>query len=206
MCNENCYAIKQFITNFPDPLYALIPDSFGEYFRSVATDARTCYRRAKAGGLRVREVEQVTPELYQDIMGIWASRKKMQGRSINYTYQMPDGKGFNLKNGWPHPDYRLYSCPLHYFDFWGCFDKKRLVAYLELLHSRDLATVYSTVGHSDYLGKGVMKFLFMEVVRKSKIKYLHYGDYYKDDPRMHFMKDLRIINHNPQILRTISTA
>lgn len=204
-CNEHCELIQKFIYSYDDPLFAVIPDSFDEYFYLVSKDTRNCYRRAKAAGFTVSKVDQITPELHQAILEIYRSKPQRQGRPVHYLYHTLDNFSTDIREGWPRPDYRVFTCEKHYFDFYGCFLGDKLVAFLELLHSNSLATVYSTMGHADYLGKGVMKFLFLEAIKHGGVKYLQYGDTNHPSDLFFFLKDLRIVNHNADFIYSISS-
>jgi len=195
MCNEECEPIKKCIFKYADPRFAIIPDSFDDYYKEVKTNARARYRKAKEAGFEVRKVD--TPNS-NDILDIYRSKDQRQGRDINFFYELPQGGKVDIRLGWPIQDYSVFDCDKHYFDFYGCFLKDKMVAFLELLHSNTLASVYMTMGHGDYLKQGIMKFLFMEAIRLNigKIKYFHYVEFDYLDERVLFMEDLRIINHN----------
>lgn len=208
MCNETCDLIKKFITSFGDPMYATIPDTFWEYFSEVETDARTCYRKAKRNRLVVRKVLKIDSDLHKDIIDIFNSKPIRQHREVGHLYNRLDGVQVDLFKEWPNKNYKIYDCPKHYMDFYGCFSGIRLVGYLELLHSNGLATVYSTMGHAEFLKYGIMKYLFLEAVRMNigKIKYLQYGNYQETGDRLFFVKDLKISNHGLELLKQISYA
>jgi hypothetical protein len=198
MCNEECTLIKNIIFAYSDPLYALIPNSFNQYFKEVETDARTCYHKALRNGFEVHKVDE---PVLSEILDIYRSREERQGREINYHYTITREIRPDIRFGWPHPDYRAYECEKHYFDFYGCFLKDKMVAFLELLHSNGLSVVYSTMGHGEYLNKGIMKFLFLEAIKMNigKMKYLVYGDADKKDERIYFLHDLGFVNSNAKI-------
>lgn len=168
--------------------------------------ARYDYRKALKAGCEVKRLDKVDKNIHKEIVAIFESKKERQHRYINYTYKLPNDRDHDLSQSWPHPDYSG-QCDRHYFDFHGCFYQGKLVAYLELLHSNDLACVYSTMGHGDYLHLGIMKYLFMKVIEMSQFKYLQYGEYaYLSDERKYFMKELGIINHcQKELLQSIST-
>ena len=74
---------------------------------------------------------------------------------------------------------------------YGLFLDKKLVAYLEILLSNGTAIVHSTMGHKKYLSCGIMKTLFMDVIKIKwgQIKYLVYGNRME---QTFFKKDLLI--------------
>jgi hypothetical protein len=202
MCNEQCYFIRQFVKMYKNPLYAVIPE-FEEYFKSLDKDARTCYRKAIKAGCKIRKVENITDMLYDDVLEIYTSKTERQGRLMNTLYHLVEGGDYDIREGWPHEEYKK-DCDKHYFDFYGCFIGDKLVAFLELLHSNELAVTYSTMGHADYLNKGIMKFMFMEVIRIAKLKYLQYGDLNSKASMGYFLSDLRINNCNPEFTYSLS--
>lgn len=185
---------------YPNPLFAIIPDSFEEYFKLVDKDARTCYRKAQKAGCQVRKVDEITSDIYQDILDIYTSKTERQGRPMNHIYHMINNSNHDIREGWPHKNYADFKCKKHYLDFYGCFIGDQMVAFLELLHSNEVSTTYSTMGHADWLSKGVMKFLFLEVIRLANLKYLHYGDEDGKESMKYFLSDLRITNHDPQLI------
>jgi len=184
---SNCHYIKKFIYRYPNPLFADITD-FESYFKSLNKDCRREWKK----DFKVKKVSKITPRLLKDILAIYASKPIRQGRDINYMYLLPTGEWVDIRKGWPHTYGR--HCSKHYFDFYGCFDKSILVAFLELLHSNKLTLVYSTMGHADYLKKGIMRRLFIETIHLSKPRYLVYADANHYSPMTSFLSDLKITN------------
>ena len=197
---SNCQKIKKFIYRYSNPLFVEIKD-FDSYFNSLDKDCRREWRKAK--GLRVKKISRITPRLLKDILSIYQSKPTRQNREINYKYAILGGGEADIHQGWPRK-YPKSHCKLHYFDFYGCFDKSRLVAFLELLHSKKLTTVYSTMGHADYFGRGVMRYLFIETIRQSKPKYFHYGNADGHASLLIFLNDLKINQTNPYLLYEVS--
>jgi hypothetical protein len=196
-CNFSCQYIKDFVRIYPNPLYAEIKD----YFNEVSKDARTCYHRAKRNGYEVIKIGVITDKIEQDIFNIYTSKPERQGRMVNTLYHLPEGGDWDIREGWPHKDY-FKTCPKHYYEFYGCFLKGEMVAFLELLRSGDLTITYSTMGHADHLSKGIMKFMFIEAVKMGKIKYLVYGD--KENHLGYFLPDLNIIKCDPEFIYKLS--
>lgn len=190
---------------YKEPLHAEILD-FDEYFKSVDKDVRTSYNKAQRNGCKVIKIDKITDALYQDILDIYASKDQRQGRDINYLYHKPEGGSWDLREGWPHVDYNEYTCDRHYMDFYGCFIGDKMVAFLELLHSNEFVSTYATMGHADYLKKGIMKFLFIEAIRLGKFKYLQYGDKSSVEQLKVFLSDLRINKYDPNFIYSISEA
>lgn len=207
MCDEFCEQAKNFIFYYSDPLYAVIPSTFEEYFAQLNHGCQTLYRKAKRNGFMVKKVDKITPKIYKDILSVYRSKKARQNRPINYKYCLMDFSEYDLHEGWPHLNYNDFKCPRHYYDFYGCFLKGKLVAHLEILHCDELAMTFSTMGHGDYLKMGIMRYLFIETIRLTmgNIKYLQYGQYVEGDPRLSFLRDLCIIEHDgADLLRTVS--
>ncbi len=194
---SNCHYIKKFIYRYPDPLFADIGD-FDSYFKSLDKDCRRDYKRS----YKVKKIDKITSKLHKDILSIYGSKPTRQGREINYQYLHHTGKNMDIREGWPHTYGK--QCPKHYFDFYGCFDKSTLVAFLELLHSNELTLVYSTMGHADYLKKGVMRRLFIEAIRQSGAKYLVYGDESYKPEIKYFLNDLKINQVDPLFIYELS--
>jgi len=194
---SNCHYIKKFIYRYPDPLFADIGD-FDSYFKSLDKDCRRDWKR----DYKVKKLDKITTKLLKDILDIYASKPTRQNREINYMYLLPTGEWVDIRRGWPHTYGK--QCPKHYFDFYGCFDKSTLVAFLELLHSNKLTIVYSTMGHADYLKKGVMRRLFIEAIRQSGAKYLVYGDESYKPEIKYFLNDLKINQVDPLFIYELS--
>lgn len=192
---SKCHYIKKFIYRYPNPLYADVGD-FDSYFKSLDKDCRRDWKR----DYKVKKISKITPKLLKDILDIYASKPTRQGREINYMYLLPTGEWVDIRQGWPHTYGK--HCPKHYFDFYGCFDKNKLVAFLELLQSYKLTLVYSTMGNISY--KGVMRRLFIETIRKAKTKYLVYADANHYAPMTSFLSDLKITNTDPLFVYELS--
>lgn len=201
---EQCRLIKSYVSSYGDPLYVVIPDTFEEYFRSIRTEGRGSYRKANRRGYTVRKVERITPGIYKDLREIWLSKKIRQGRPAVHYYGVLGNGPHDVLISWPIEEYK-YDCNKHYFDFHGCFLGEKMVSYVELLHSGELACVHSTMGHGDYLKDGIMKYMFIKVIEMGKFKYLNFGNYATTGLKHFFLRDIGIKEHgNPELLRNMS--
>jgi hypothetical protein len=203
MCNLYCSYIKRFIDKFQDPLFAIVEPNFDIFLKNLPTDARTCLNKAKRNGYEFDKIQLIDVLVNKDILEIYNSKSHRQNREINYLYEhiISDTRK-DVREYWPVPDYSIFSCNNHKIDFWVCKKDKKVVAFLELLHSNELTTVRATMGHANHLKYGIMKALILQAIKIDNIKYLHYGEYRYtlNDSRAHFMKDLGIIHHNSQQL------
>jgi len=172
-----------------------LPPTFEEYWGQVGKDIRTQTRKAQRNGYTARWGVELTPI---DIAEIWASwdGKVKQGRTLSKTICHFDGelRFFALEDRWP---YTYYPETQGYLDMIRVYNEDGLViAYLELASDGDESLVFSTLGHYDYLDKGVMKLLFVETVkgliaRGGKNLYYMKDWYIKQYPeRSHFVNDL----------------
>lgn len=170
--------------------------SYQEYFDACDTDVRTCYRKAFRKYYRILKVDKVNPALSSDLYEIWVSKNTRQDREINLNYQHVDGRSIVInKDEWVIPDYSIYKFPDCSLELFLCYDiNAKVVAYLELLIVGATAVVHSTLGHGDHLKNGIMKFMFVEVLRTNPhIKMLAYGNqtsFFKDDLLINEMRKL----------------
>lgn len=167
--------------------------TYQEYFDACDTDVRTSYRKAFRKYYTV--VKEDKPTSYS-LWEIWTSKNKRQDRDINLNYQHIDGRTILInKDEWVVPDYSKYKTENSSLEFFICLDiNMRVVAYLELAIVGDTAVVHSTLGHGDHLKNGIMKFMFVEVLRTNPhIKMLAYGNqtsFFKDDLLINEMRKL----------------
>lgn len=116
---------------------------------------RTARRRAARAfrlGYRFAEIER---EHYgEDIFEINTSLEERQGRPMSAGYREP-------VNFLPLPK---YPCERHRIRTFGVLSGHRLVAYLWLYRSGELALVSSILGHGEHLADDVMYLLFEGVV------------------------------------------
>lgn len=174
------------------PLVCILPEKPEEYFNSCKKQARYEWRQAQKNGFRIKKVLEPN----NDIVEIWKSKKERQGREISMNYFDPitlEYKTFSDK--WVEQDYSKYTCRNHRLEFWTV-EKDKTVAYMELVKCGKYVIVQSAMGHSDYLKYGIMKYLFIEVIKdliKRKVKYFTYGfEKFLQDERRHFVKELGI--------------
>lgn len=133
-----------------------IPGSVDEW-RSEHRTARKRASRARSGYTAgpIRR-EDYSDDIYQ----INTSLDTRQGRPMSETYRTAQAQT-------PLPD---YPCPLHAIRTYGVWQgiqglsATRLVAYLWLYRSGDLALVSSILGHGDHLEKDIMYLLFEAMV------------------------------------------
>ncbi len=162
--------------------------NFEEYFAACDTDVRTCYRKAFRKYYTVKKIDNPSAS---DLYNIWTSKNKRQNRKINLNYNHINGRIIKINgDSWAIPDYSEYKFADCSLEFFGCYDINNvLVAYLELLIVGTTAIVHSTLGHGDHLKNGIMKFMFVEVLRTNPhIKILGYG------PHESFFKNDLLIN------------
>lgn len=173
-------SIKNFIKKIKHPLYLDFATYklYGRYFALCDVDVRTSYRKAQSLKYFVKQISTLSHADIASLYAIWTSCDERQNRPINLNYETISGKNKVITpTEWPVPDYSIYNreCGL---SFWGCFDaNSNLVAYLELVDSNRLSTVHSTLGHFDHLKRGVMKYMFCEVIKSrwDSTSYLAYG-------------------------------
>jgi hypothetical protein len=176
-------------------LYVILPETFEEYWKNIDFRSRNNYRKAKKNGFQVKR--EFKPNS-KEILAIWNSWQMKQGRILNKKYHGLKLDEYSLQSEWPIEDYSNLNDKDHYFAFYSCFDNESMKAYLEVLCSEGNCVVHSTMGHHDYLNKGIMKFLFLEVLKEcinNKMKRFYYGDMaFLVDTRKHFNKELGIMN------------
>lgn len=199
MCNLYCEYIRKFIDHFPDPLHCILKGNFEDYFNSVETDARTQYRKGIKNNLSVTRLYKISQQDNDELLQIYDSTPIRQDREINYMHQQViNDQLIDIRYGWPVKDYDIFNCDKHNLIFYVCKKDDKIVSFLELLNSDKVSVVHLTMGHHDYLKYGIMKFMFMEVIKMNidKMKFLVYGDY-KDTIKKsyHFKKDLLICNY-----------
>jgi len=207
MCDERCSLLANYVGCYGDPFYLEIPDSFETYYKLITTEGRGNYKKAQKVKCRVERIYKITSQIYENIRDIWTSKSIRQGRPAGHFYGVLGNGPHDVLKSWPIEDYSIYTCPKHYFVFYGCFIEDKMVAYMEAICTNELMTVHSTMGNGKYLINGVMKFLFMEIFRLNmgKIKYFQYTNYQKEGDRLYFMRDLGITSHNnPQLLVSVA--
>jgi hypothetical protein len=124
-----------------------MPDSLDEW-RSEHRTARKRANRAERLGFHFAEIER--HRYADDIYEINTSLEERQGRPMSAGYhERPSAS----------PD-APSSCPRHVIRRYGVLSGRRLVAYLWLYRSGDLALVSSILGHGDYLRFDIMYLLF----------------------------------------------
>jgi hypothetical protein len=123
-----------------------------EDWREEHRTARKRANRAANLGYRFAEIER---ERYdEDIFQINTSLDVRQGR--------PMGHGYRERSHFlPLPE---YPCTRHAIRTFGVLSGRRLVSYLWLYRSGELALVSSILGHGEYLHHDVMYLLFQGVV------------------------------------------
>ena len=178
------------------PLVCILPDSFEEYFNNVCKkEARYEYRIAEKNNCRAKRVMDITP-INDRIIEIWKSKNERQGRKINMSHHNIYNEYTDIKDKWVEQNYGKYSCPIHKLEFWVVEKDKKLVAYVEIMRCGKYALVSSAMGHGNYLKYGIMKYLFINIIREligRKMKFFSYGveDFLSDEKR-HFVKQLGI--------------
>lgn len=128
-----------------------MPDSFDRYLAGHRT-ARKRAARAERLGYRFEEIDRC--EYVDDIYAINTSKAERQGRPMSDGY---------LERPRFSPNPRL--CPRHHVYAYGVLTGGRLVAYVWLYRSGDLAMVSSILGHADHLDGDVMYLLVTEAIR-----------------------------------------
>lgn len=170
--------------------------TYQEYFDACDTDVRTSYRKAFRKYYTVTKLDEIHSLLSAELYEIWMSKDTRQDRKINLNYQHIDGRTIEInKDEWVIPDYSIYKFPNCSLEFFVCYDiHMRVVAYLELAIVGDTAVVHSTLGHGDHLKNGIMKFMFVEVLRTNPyIRVIAYGNqtsFFKDDLLINEMRKL----------------
>jgi hypothetical protein len=124
-----------------------IPDSLDEYVAEHRTMRRRSSRAIRLG-YSFDEIDR--GEYVGDIYDINTSTPERQGRPMGPGYLEQPTYGDNP-----------IECPLHHVYTYGVLEPAgRLVAYLWLYRSGDLAMVSSILGHRDHLDAGIMYLLF----------------------------------------------
>ena len=173
------------------PVVCYLPDSFDEYYDSCASQARYEYRRAEKRGY----VAQKAKPPHKEVIEIFKSKAKRQGRDINMVHHNIYGGTDKFTDKWVEEDYTKYTCPNHYVDFWVC-GKDKTVAFAEILHCGDYVITRATMGHANCLKDGIMKYMFINIIKDSiekGRKYFNYGTKpFLEDERRHFVNQLGI--------------
>lgn len=128
-----------------------VPESLAEWREGHRT-ARRRAARAFRLGYRFSEIER--ERFGEDIFQINTSLEERQGRPMSAGYREP--VDFS-----PLP---AYPCERHRVRTFGVLSGHRLVAYLWLYRSGELALVSSILGHGAHLADDVMYLLFEGVV------------------------------------------
>lgn len=135
--------------------------SADEYLKSVNGKNSAAYyaRKAKNSG---NEFKEINPNEFADaIHEIHCSSGERQGKKIDVAYH----KKFE--------NYPINSNNIYY----GVFNKEKLVAYLWIVKSGDLMLMNRIMGHSEFLGQGIMYLLVTEFLTNSFLfneKYIMY--------------------------------
>lgn len=198
--NLFCKAIALYVNSYPSELlYAVLPSTFDEYWNEVRGNVRTDWRKAKQHGYFSEELDKIDTETSKEIIEIFKSKDSRQGRPINWSYVDLSYRTTYFSDEWPVRNYRHLVCPDHNMRVWVTKKKDEpIAAFLELITCGNLAIVHVVMGHGDFLKDGIMKYLFMEVIKKCierKIEYFSYGfaKHLITDSKF-FMRDLRIVN------------
>jgi hypothetical protein len=129
-----------------------VPETLGEW-REAHRTARKRADKAVRLGYQFREVAR--EEHVEDIYEINTSLEERQGRAMTSAYR-------ERQNFLPLDD---YPCPRHAIRTYGVLSGRgKLVAYLWLYRSGELALVSSILGHGEHLDDGIMHLLVQGVV------------------------------------------
>ena len=198
MCDEQCKLLANYISSMSDPLYLEIPRTFEEYWKILKSPVKSGYKRALANNYKVKQLYEITEDIYKDLREIWTSKEIRQ--------QRPAGKYYGVIGNGPHPvleswwikDYSIYTCPKHKIIFYGCFLGSKMVGYAELLICNEIIIMHSTLGHGAHLPMGIMKFLYVTIIKENmnNMRYFSYGNYDPIGSKRFLMDDLGINKHN----------
>ena len=199
MCDDKCKLINLwFYKNYIEKdiyLYLKIPSTFEEYWNSIKNVVRTDYRKAIKNGYCIKQLDIMDETKFQQLLSIWSSWDEKQHRSINYGYEYVDGTKKDLRGGWPYRSYSLtFKCDKHNIQLFCCYKNNVIVGYLELLQYDNFLVVHSTMAHKDHIKNGIVKLLFIDVIKHNigKTRF-YYGDVdFLKDQRRHFVLDLNI--------------
>lgn len=153
-CEEWAAKLKQQL----DPKYSrgasLLPLEYGfAVWQATHRTARKRAARAERLGYRAEIINR--SQFVDDIYAINLSAPERQGR--------PMGPGYQDKPTYGSDE---MLCIRHHVATYGVLDSSdKLVAYLWLYRSGDLAMVSSILGHADHLTNNVMYLLFEEMLR-----------------------------------------
>ncbi len=124
---------------------------------------RTARRRAVRAGRMGYRFAEVQRRYYTfDIYRVNVSKAERQGRPMTAGYQERPRYGANP-----------VLCPRHHVYTYGVLDdnqRGRLVAYLWLYRSGELAMVSSILGHADYLDDGIMYLLYVGMIEREALR------------------------------------
>jgi len=128
-----------------------------ESLEAWRAEHRTARKRADRAARLGYEFSTVQAHLHtEDLYAINVSLDERQGRPMAPGYRVPPS---------PTPD-PPYTCPRHAIRRYGVLSGSRLVAYLWLYRSGELALVSSILGHGDHLRDDVMYLLVQGVVER----------------------------------------
>lgn len=183
--------LKNFIHKINNPLcldLSLFSD-YNNYIKKCDTDVRTSYNKYLKNDFKFTKLFIIGPTEQFQLWDIWTSTNTRQNRPLNLYYEKIDGGKEEIKfNHWPIADYFEYIFPTCALEFYAIYKDDKIVAYLELIFSDGVAIVHSTLGHFNFLKFGIMKALFVEVIKLKwgTMNKLIYGsvnqkDYFKTD-------------------------
>jgi len=205
---EQCQRIKKYIEDYFNPkyiprlLYLDLPKTFEEYIdKIVKKSARTEWHKAKKNNCSLERIYDIIP-INDDIIEIWESQKERKHTEKwrwekQFLLEDLEGRLRWFLKKWPKQKYE-YFCSNHKVEFWVVKKDSKVISYIEIVKANDKAVVHSTFGHTDYLKYGIMKFMFVELLRyyieEKKIKIFSYGfEQFLKDNRRFFVEDLGII-------------
>lgn len=183
--------IRNYISKLNNILYldfSLFKD-FNDYVKKCDISVRSSHNKYLKNNFNFKRLYIIGPEEQEQIYNIWTSTNKRQNRPINFFYEKIEGNKEEIKiNNWPIKDYLEYTFPNNSLEFYAIYKDSVIIAYLELLITNKIAVVHSTLGHFDYLKFGIMKALFLEVIKLkwNNLDKLIYGnqnqkDFFKSD-------------------------
>lgn len=183
--------LKDFIPKIIKPLYLNLSafNNYTEYVKKCDVAVRSSYNKYLQSQFKFKKVDVIGPTETEQLWDIWTSISSRQNRPINLMYEKPNGTRDRIKEDhWPIQDYTEYQFPNVALEFYAIYNKDVIIAYIELIFVDKIGVVHSTLGHFDYLKCGIMKALFLEVIRLKwgQINKLIYGsanqkDFFKTD-------------------------
>lgn len=193
-----------YLNHTEHPLMGNIPETFDEYWnKTIKKQIRTEWRKAQKSNCKLRRIYNISP-VNDEVIEIWRSQKNRKrtkrwryGNDI-FQYCDPFFKRWTFFDRWPIRDYSVYNCPKHNLEFWVVEKDNKVVAYMSTIRIGELSIVGSIFGHSDFIKYGIMKFMFVEIIRKyiqeKIIKYISYGfKEFLEDNRKYLSEQLNII-------------